>query len=314
MEGHHFIHDDLLLLAYECRQTNTGAWSHCQHPYCVFIRLMSQHFNSYRDSHNHTCEKCSNFVDMLNKHIGSCSDAHCPIQMCRSARNQYPTTLAQFQFGGHLTPVGDGVSRSSSSDGKPQGLHIIGRSSSFGAADTNVKRSFFSSRGAAPVISDLTRAALRERAEQIVDRLDQEEPLLSAPSSGVLISGVSGTHHGPISLPSDSAPYQIGVQQQIMLSPIAEQPGTEDVSPSFASMPPFSHHGSQPQFSSLGSGYSSCDMDGPGHTSMDRASAPPQSINLGSESTQEPQEQVPVAYPKQKVLHCLNTVSHMFTF
>ena len=144
MEGHHFIHDDLLLLAYECRQTNMGAWSHCQHPYCVFIRLMSQHFNSYRDSHNHTCEKCSNFVDMLNKHIGSCSDAHCPIQMCRSARNHHPTT---FQFGGRSTPVGDGVSRSSTSHGKPLALHILGRSSSFGAADTDMNPSLFLSRG-----------------------------------------------------------------------------------------------------------------------------------------------------------------------
>ena len=163
--------------------------------------------------------------------------------------------------------------------------------------------SLISSRGAAPIISDLTRNALRKRAEEIVNRLDQEEPLLNA--------GISNTHNGPMSLSSESTPYQIGVQQQIMLSPIAEQPGTEDVSPSFASMPPFSHHSSQPQFSSLGSGYSSCDIDGPGHTSMDRASAPPQSIKLGSERTQEPLEQEPVAFPKQVLLHHLNTVSHM---
>lgn len=275
---------------------------------------MSQHFNSYRDSHNHTCEKCSNFVDMLNKHIGSCSNAHCPIQMCRNARNQYPTTLAQFQFGSNRsTPVGNGISRqSASSHGKPQGLQMLGRSSSFCAEDTDVnssRSSVLSSRGVAPVISDLARASLRARAEEIVNRLDREEPFFSAPL-GMLIPSVSGAHHGPMSLPSDSTPYQIGVQQQIVLSPIAEQPSTEDISPSFSSMPPLSHHGSQPQFSSLGSGYSSCDMDGPGHTSMDRASAPPQSIKLGSERVQEPQEQVPISYPKQKVLHQLNTVSH----
>ena len=309
MEGHHFIQDDFLLLAYECRQSNMGGWTGCRHPYCVYIRIMSQHYNSHRNSHNHTCEKCSNFVDMMNKHMSSCTKTHCPIQLCRNSRQQYHPMAMQFHFSNSSTQLVEKDSPQSSSHSMRSRPHVLGRSSS--SADIEESTSYssvLSSIGAAPVISGLARASLRAKAEEIVNRLDREEPLFSessaSASSGLLTQQIPHslpTNFGPMSLPTDSAPFQPQVGQgQIMLSPIAEQPGTEDASPS-SNVPQLLHHGSNPQFPSFGSGFSSYEMDGPGHTSMDRATVPPQSLKL------EPNEQH--NFPKQQVLHQLKPVS-----
>ena len=238
--------------------------------------------------------------------------------MCRSARHeqQYLLPAAQFQFGGHSTPVETDHSRG------PIGVRehpAIGRSSSFTVADVDDNASLsslLSSRGIGPVVSSLARASLRAKAEEIVNRLDREEPLLSESSTSSMPQKYQIPSHsfpthpvGPMSLPSDPTPYhtQMGGSQN-MLSPIAEQPGTEDVSPS-STVPPLSHHGSQPQFLSLGSGFSSYEMDGPGHTSMgggDAMSVPPQSLKLGAEKAQVPE--CPM-FPKQTLLHRLNSVS-----
>ena len=309
-----------------------GSWACCQHPYCVFIRQMSQHFNAYHNSHNHTCERCSNFTEMLNKHISSCTKPHCPIQMCRSTRQQQqmyllPTsTAAQFQFGSHSAPVvekdsprpGQAVASMSNKPAPPL-LRMVGRSSSFNAADMDSDESLslmISSKGVVPLISSLNRANLRARAEEIVNRLDREEPLLTQQNQQHLppvppnsLPTHPAHHGGPMSLPSNDStssyhPQMMGGGQQIMLSPIAEMPGNEDVSPSY-SVPPLSHHGSQPQFSSLGSGYSSAELDGPGQNSMGGA---PQSLKIGSEKMQETGQQL-TKYPKQTLLHRLEPVS-----
>ena len=272
---------------------------------------MSQHFNDFRNSHNHTCEKCSNWADMLTRHMNACTDAHCPIQMCRNSRNHHQTsTAAQFQFGGSKQQSVD----NSSGRSTRHSLQNLGRSSSFTAADVDDNTSMsslLSSRGVGSVFSSLARASLRAKAEEIVNRLEQEEPF----SSDLVSSASRNQPIPPHSLPThpgdDSAHYhtQIGVQQQMMLSPIAEQPGTEDVSPGYSSIhPSLSHTGSQPQFPSLGSGFSSYEMDGPGHTSIGGASVPSQSMKLGVEKSQE-DEEPHVVYPKQKLLQRLNPVS-----
>ena len=201
MDDYH-LQNDLLLLAYECRQANLGGWSVCLHPYCTFIRQMSHHFNIYHNNHNHTCERCSNFAEMLNQHISSCTNPHCSVPMCRTTRQQQQlylstSTTAQFQFGGnHSAPVDEKDSplrpgqAAAVISGRSPGLRMIGRSSSFSSADRQGQESngpmslssLINSKGVAPLISPLTqakmRANLRAKAEEILNRLDQEEPLI----------------------------------------------------------------------------------------------------------------------------------------
>ena len=184
-----FIQDDFLLLAYECRQTNMGSWAICQHPYCTFIRHMSQHFDSnyYHGNHNRTCERCSNFKEMLNKHISSCTNPHCPVPMCRSTRQQqqlYPntyTTNAQFQLKRrHSAPVverdsvnpGQAVSVSVRTlrPGPGHGLRMLSRSNSFSAGDLQGQES----QSDEPMLM----SALRARLEEVINQLDRGELLM----------------------------------------------------------------------------------------------------------------------------------------
>ena len=384
MDGRKYLQDDLLLLAYECRQSNLGGWSVCQHPYCAFIRQMSQHFNDYYHSFNHTCERCSHFAEMLNKHISSCTNAHCSVPMCRATRQQqqlypyaaYPppatttttnasaatTTAAQFQFEGshHSAPVEKDSaiqpavsSMSMSANAARPGMRMIGRSSSFTSADRQGQlgqgqeegngymsmSALILSKGVPSLFGSLTRANLRARAEEIVNRLDREEPLLSGdvqqqhqPSSLLtqqnqqpppppIPPNTLPTHPGPMSLSSSSndstsnSAYHHqqmvgggsgGQQQSSMLSPIAEFPGNEDASPSCPSVPPLSHNNSQPQFSSFGStGLRSGEFDGPGgQTSMATSDSAQAKL-----SSMKEQSTVHRENPKQKMLHALKSVS-----
>ena len=310
---------------------------------------------------------------MLNKHISSCTNPHCSVPMCRSTRQQqqlyppttaaaYGSTAAQFQFVGnhHSAPAVEtemdsasrsdhAVSMSSRAQLPPRpDLRLVGRSSSFSAADIHAQgqgledngfmsmSAVISSKGVAPLFSSLTRAKLRARAEEIVNRLDREEPLLSdvamQPQQQPLSLMTQQNQqppvappntlptHGPMSLPSnDSASnsasnstsyhsQMVGGSggssgQQSMLSPIAESPGNEDTSLSCQSVPPLSHNNSQPQFSSFGStGLRSAEFDGPGQNSM--ATADSTQVN----SLKEQAGAVHV-YPKQKLLHGLRPVS-----
>ena len=349
---------------------------------------MSQHFNDYcRNSFNHTCERCSHYAEMLNKHINSCTNAHCSVPMCRATRQQqqlypyaaYPppttttsnasaatTTAAQFQFEGnhHSAPVEKDSARlagqpavssmNMSADAARPGMRMIGRSSSFTSADVQGKlrqgqdgsngymsmSALIMSKGVPSLFSSLTRANLRARAEEIVNRLDREEPLLSGdimesamnmqqqPSSLLtqqnqqppppIPPNTLPTHPGPMSLSSsnDSASNSAyhhqqmaggsGGQQQSMLSPIAEFPGNEDASPSCPSVPPLSHNNSQPQFSSFGStGLRSGEFDGPGgQTSMATSDSAQAKLSSMKEQSTVHREK-----PKQKMLHALKSVS-----
>jgi hypothetical protein len=229
---------------------------------------------------------------------------------------------------------------------------MIGRSSSFTSADVQAGQgqlegnngymsALILSKGVPSLFGSLTRANLRARAEEIVNRLDQEEPFVmeSAMStmqpSSLLTQqnqqqpppvppNTLPTHPGPMSLSSsnDSAsnsssayhPQMVGVvggssgsaggQQQSMLSPIAEFPGNEDASPS-SSVPPLSHNNSQPQFSSFGStGLRSAEFDGPGQNSMATSDSAQAKL-----SSMKEQPTVHREKPKQKMLHKLKSVS-----
>ena len=379
MDGRKYLQDDLLLLAYECRQSNLGGWSVCQHPYCAFIRQMSQHFNNYYHSFNHTCERCSHFAEMLNKHISSCTNTHCSVPMCRATRQQqqlypyaaYPPsatitttnasaatmTAAQFQFEGshHSAPVEkdsaiqpavSSMSMSADAAARP-GMRLIRRSSSFTSAERQGQLgqgqeggngymsmlAMILSKGVPSLFefSSLIRANLRVRAEEIVNRLDREEPLLSddvqqqhQPSSLLtqqnqqlpplppIPPNTLSTHPGPMSLSSSNDHHQQmvggsgGQQQSSMMSPITKLPGNEDISPSCPSVPPLSHNNSQPQFSSFGStGLHSGEFDGPGgQTSMATSDSAQAKL-----SSMKEQSTVHRENPKQKMLHALKSVS-----
>lgn len=186
-----------------------------------------------------------------------------------------------------------------------------------------------SSEGVDPLISSLTRASLRDKAEEIVNRLDQEEQLLSdmemhptttQPSflltqqnqqqpSLVPPNSLSPphAHHRPMSLLSSYSSSSFSHQtmprdddygQQVMLIPIIESPGMEDISPSYPAKSPLSHHSSELlQFSSFGgSGLRYGEFDGPG---------------LGSQPSIDEDDlvSVPRSSKKQELLYPLKPVS-----
>ena len=96
-----------------------------------------------------------------------------------------------------------------------------------------------------------------------------------------------------------------------MLSPITSQQGTEDVPTGYPSIPlSLSHVGSQKQYPELGSDFSTSDyeLDGPGYTSMGGAFALKPDMRRGVGMSTESEEPY-VTYPKQRILHPLNTVS-----
>lgn len=217
----------------------------------------------------------------------------------------------------------------------PRGPPLLARSTS---KDQSMSTSFpISSEGVDPLISSLTRASLRDKAEEIMNRLDREEPLLSdmemhptiitQPSSlltqqnqqrpsPVPLNSVSSyrAHHRPMSLPSNYSSSSFSHQtmphddyrQQMMLTPIVESPGMKDTSPNYPAKSPLSHHSRElPQFSSFGySGLRYDEFHGPGgQNSMATADSaqvtPPWSLK----------EQATAVFPKQKILYRLKSVS-----
>ena len=218
---------------------------------------------------------------MLNKHISSCTNPHCSIPMCRSTRQQqhlYPTTAttygstaAQFQFvGNHSAPV---VTVDSTRSGQAQlpprsELLIVRQSSAFSATDIQSQgqdgKQYMSISAQA-----LTRAKLRARAEEIVNRLDQEEPLTSniplstyqqqplslmtqqTQQPSVAPSNTLPTHG---SMCHDSSSNSSSYHSQMVgsgssgekLSSIIESLGNEDAFPSCnQTKSPVSYHGSE---------------------------------------------------------------------
>ena len=191
-----------------------------------------------------------------------------------------------------------------------------------------------SSEGVDSLISSLTRANLQDKAEEIVNRLDREESLLSDMEMHPAITQPSSlltqqnqqqpspvppnslsshhTHHRLMSLPSSYSSSSFSHQtmsrddygQQMMLTPIIESPGMEDTSPSYPAKSPLSHHSRELlQFSSFGdSGLHYCEFDGPG---------------LGSQPSIDEDDLVLVprslkkqtVYPKQTLLYPLKLVS-----
>ena len=163
-------------------------------------------------------------------------------------------------------------------------------------------------------IGSLTRADLREKAEEIVNRLDREESLVSDvkshPVSPNSLSPYHTYHHSPISLQSShSTSHQVVPHddegQQMMLSPIVESPGMEDTFPrhSLAKTPLLHHSGELPQFSSYGdSALRYGKFDGPGLGTHTQCSHPP--IDEDDLSVKKQ-----AAYPKQTLLYPLNPVS-----
>jgi hypothetical protein len=207
----------LLFLAYKCKELNPMAWNDCKHPYCVMVRgnlaHMRQCYAGVGD-----CKRCQKFDEQIFKHAGGCTLTNCPVDMCRNTKQQLQLELASLPYD-HNNPL------------MP---HPLQRRNSVGGSDqyygSALQSGLFSfSQYESLNISEDSPVAryIEARAEEIVKKLEQEEPLLpsetpnAVPPTSLAVPPTSLGRPSSL-LRSNTAPiedYQVN-----MLSPIAESP------------------------------------------------------------------------------------------
>lgn len=294
----------ILFLAFKCRDSDEMAWMECRHPYCVQVRSNWAHMRSCFSGHTGECKRCLQFEDQIYRHAESCTDGSCPVTMC----NTYKQRLQQ-QFGylpydqAHHPLTGPApqqhphptLQRRSSYSGMEQYysnqqasmLYSLSQFESAGQQDTATSR------------------YIGARADEIVEKLDREEPLLpqqqQQPEPPLNANSLPPSSLGrPGSLRNSAAPPPASedphYQPITMLSPIVER---SEESPISLSAPPHLWGGDMQSLSLMSS-----DMDGVVRQGSRTA---PSMGGLNSLCAEEDEELS--MYPEQKVLYKFRDVS-----
>lgn len=285
----------VLFLAFKCKELNQLAWKDCKHPYCVQVRNNLNHMKTCFNSHSGNCKRCQQFENQMYRHAETCNDNLCPIEMCHSIKHQL-----QHDFG--YLPYDQ-----SHTSSMPAQHHQLARRSSFGGTDQYYSMSEHSS-----TLYSLSQSSIAQedtptsryigaRADEIVTKLDQEEPLLpSPPPTPTCEQSMNANSTPPASLgrpgslrTGGAAPNEETLYQPIsMLSPIVER--SED-SPSFPTAPQL--WGGMHSMSLM-----SYELDGV----IGQGSKTIPSMGLNSLGGQDDNM---TEYPEQQVLHKLRDVS-----
>ena len=235
--------NDILLLAFKCRGSCSD-WNKCTHPYCFIVRRQWHRYRKCCNNLLHTCSECSKFLGLVRDHALKCKDQACPVVMCSETKRLRLSLQNQLREDKTMTNSTSrqrkgGIVRSRSfTERTPtselQSLPAFPSSyapASYNPDDFSV-RGYLTQVGLSNAPASLTMDMIQAKAEEIVARLDEEEPLLQ---QNDLPSGPSSLpNERPKSLSAsmikpDNFPYHGGVGGNA-LSPIVE--GREDMSPS----------------------------------------------------------------------------------
>lgn len=292
------------------------------------VRDNLSHVRSCFSGRSGSCQRCHKFQDQLHRHAETCSQPLCPVEGCHSIKQQL-----QYQFGHtpyhahhhHHHPslnVGGGLDHQGhapSSTTSSQHPRQLVRRSSFGGVDqyyyehASMLYTSLSQYETSMLQEDSpTSRFIEARADEIVSKLDKEEPLLPPASQPT-----SNSEHQPTSLNANALPpaslggrpaslrtaalgavpgggEDVPYQPTTMLSPIVER--SED-SPSFPTAPQLWGASTQPM--SLMSSY---ELDGV----IGQASKTMPSLGMNSLGGQDDNL---TEYPEQVIKHRLRDVS-----
>ena len=231
--------DDPLTFAFSCRDIKGHQdWNKCPHTNCRNIRQQWEHLRNCSLT-SHSCSVCAEFQKLVLNHASKCTGENCVVVLCLDAKiqlEQYASTAMNRNRMVRSSSDNDFQSLPSSINTtrpRPSSTsdHYAGQnhSSSFFAA-----LNAFARMGIRDLPPKLSRS-VTTRAEEIVTQLEQEESFeesqYQTPESSL---------HRPMTL-TQSAMVGIPIVSSIktqdrefqsssagmMLSPIAEQPGTE---------------------------------------------------------------------------------------
>ena len=125
-----------------------------------------QHFNSYYDVQNHVCQLCSQLLEVVTKrHMIRCCDVNCPIKMCQMnqwQQHHYTTSAAKLQLALNTKKL-----RRKPRRARDFSSRVLIQGGSYTALSRLLDYSLISS-------------IITKKADEILDRLDKEEPLLSS--------------------------------------------------------------------------------------------------------------------------------------
>ena len=284
----------ILFLAFKCKELNQSAWQTCKHPYCVHVRNNLAHESTCFNGRSGSCKRCFQFHNELYRHAELCTDTMCPVEMCHSYKQLLHSVLGNMAY----QPQGPG-----SLQGALQHPQLARRSSFSGLEQQysmGDSSDMYYSLNHSTITEDTpTSLYIGARADEIVNKLDQEIPLIipetpvnsnsnSLPPASLGRPGSLKTTGVATSSEGEATLYQ----PLSMLSPIVE--GSEDF-PSFPGGPQL-WGGVQPL-----SLMSSCEADGV----MGQGSKTMPSMSLNSLGGEDDNLTV---YPEQRVLHKLREV------
>ena len=226
-----------LLLAFCCRQEREAQWGSCSHFHCQTTRMQWEHFKSCQPANSaaHSCAKCTLFQKSVLSHAMKCAngDGGCPVPMCSDAKRklqQYSSSVTRSSSSSDLVCYPPPTPR--------QRVGSVGSSSFMRQGSTTSGPSYIAARNAltAAGIGSLPSSLvldLKTKAEEIVSKLEQEEPLeedFHTPESSThsrpstFQSAPSGTSSASgVGAPGE-AQYLPPLALQGKLSPIAELP------------------------------------------------------------------------------------------
>ena len=279
----------------------------CGHTHCKSILTQWEHLKkcALMNSAN-ICVRCRDFQKLILDHARVCTDTDCSVTLCSDAKSQLEQyRLSSASYSGRnlrrsnsFTMTGSGSTRISLT---PRGTNNPARHSpGLPVSNTSVRNSLTSAGiGMVPLDLAANPSGIKTRAEEIVSQLErtsQEQPPYQTSESAVpRPATLQSKPAPPASIPkissigSQEGPFPSGVVVHGVLSPIAEQPGSEYTpTPSPLSATPKDEL-SEKQFGVV---------DEPGGVDE---------LAYGSMAPESP-----VQYPRQEILHHFCKVSFFF--
>lgn len=275
----------VLFLAYKCKELNPSAWAECKHPYCVMVRNNLAHMRTCYAGTGE-CKRCQLFDAQMYRHAEACTFLVCPVDMCRNIKQQLQQEFGSLPYDHNNPFVPHPLQRRNSFGASDQYYGSTGHQSGLFLSFSQIESGNFSED------SPVSRY-IGARADEIVSKLDREEPLLAPEVPNAAPPTSLGR---PGSLRATCTPNE-DYQILNVLSPIAER--SEDLSPSFGIPHLLGGHQSMQSLSLM----SSYEQDGINKPASRMAPS------MGGPNSLVVEEDDQTVFPEQQVMHQFRNVS-----